>query len=183
MNRYQLAVHLLHEAGVFRPTPPARPTLEGYPARLRCALVLEEAGELCQALRVPLLEGPPGEMPRAGDPPNCAEPDWPAAVDAIVDLLVVTYGAACAMGLDLDPFWDEVYRANCDKAAGPLRADGKRLKPEGWRPPDVAGVLRRALEGVEGRGPPPASVCMCLPATEFEPVDPRLCPIHRRAEP
>ena len=27
------------------------------------------------------------------------------------------------------------------KAGGPLREDGKRLKPPGWTPPDIAGVL------------------------------------------
>jgi predicted HAD superfamily Cof-like phosphohydrolase len=29
------------------------------------------------------------------------------------------------------------------KASGPRRADGKVLKPEGWTPPDIVGVLER----------------------------------------
>lgn len=46
----------------------------------------------------------------------------------------------CSM--DLDPLWQDVHRANMAKTTGPVRADGKRLKPEGWQPPDIAGVLR-----------------------------------------
>ncbi len=44
-------------------------------------------------------------------------------------------------------FWDEVHRSNMAKVGGPIRGDGKRLKPEGWTPPDVAGVLAAALLG------------------------------------
>jgi predicted HAD superfamily Cof-like phosphohydrolase len=35
----------------------------------------------------------------------------------------------------------EVHRANMHKTDGPRRADGKQLKPEGWRPADVRAVL------------------------------------------
>lgn len=47
------------------------------------------------------------------------------------------------LGIDLGPVFEEVHRANMAKVGGPTRADGKILKPEGWTPPDVAGVLRR----------------------------------------
>lgn len=45
-------------------------------------------------------------------------------------------------GIDLRPVWSEVHAANMRKTTGPVREDGKRLKPEGWQPPDIAGVLR-----------------------------------------
>ena len=52
-------------------------------------------------------------------------------------------GLACAVGyvanewgIPLRPFWREVQRANMDKVGGPVRADGKRLKPPGWQGPD-----------------------------------------------
>ena len=44
-------------------------------------------------------------------------------------------------GLDLGPFFAEVQRANMAKASGPVRADGKRLKPPDWQAPDLTGVL------------------------------------------
>jgi predicted HAD superfamily Cof-like phosphohydrolase len=65
-----------------------------------------------------------------------------AAIDGFCDLLCVVYGAALEFGIDLEPFWDEVHRTNMAKAGGPLREDGKRLKPPGWTPPDIAGILR-----------------------------------------
>lgn len=64
-----------------------------------------------------------------------------AVIDGLCDLLCVVYGAAAEFGVDLAPFWDEVHRTNMAKAGGPLREDGKRLKPPGWVPPDIAGVL------------------------------------------
>jgi predicted HAD superfamily Cof-like phosphohydrolase len=28
-----------------------------------------------------------------------------------------------------------------EKLDGPIRADGKKLKPEGWKPPDIQGLM------------------------------------------
>lgn len=64
------------------------------------------------------------------------------AIDGLCDLLAVTYGAAVTFGVNLAPFWAEVHRTNMAKAGGPVRADGKILKPAGWTPPDIEGVLR-----------------------------------------
>jgi HAD superfamily hydrolase (TIGR01509 family) len=60
----------------------------------------------------------------------------------LADLLYVVYGALETCGLDADAVFAEVHRANMSKAGGPRRADGKLLKPPGWRPADVAAVLR-----------------------------------------
>jgi predicted HAD superfamily Cof-like phosphohydrolase len=87
---------------------------------LRAALIKEEAEETVEAIL-------------AGD---LAE-----AIDGMCDLLCVVYGTADEFGVDLAPFWDEVHRTNMEKAGGPVREDGKRLKPEGWTPPDIAGML------------------------------------------
>lgn len=43
------------------------------------------------------------------------------------------------------PLWEvfqEIHRSNMRKVGGPIRADGKRLKPEGWVGPDIASKLR-----------------------------------------
>jgi len=89
---------------------------------LRAALIEEEAEETVWAIR----QG------------NLVE-----AIDGLCDLIVVAYGAAAEFGIDLEPFWDEVHRTNMAKVGGPIREDGKRLKPAGWQPPDIAGILSR----------------------------------------
>lgn len=87
---------------------------------LRAELIREEAGETVDAIEAADLIG---------------------AIDGFCDLLCVIYGAAAEFGVDLEPFWDEVHRTNMAKAGGPVRADGKRLKPSGWTPPNLERVL------------------------------------------
>lgn len=70
-------------------------------------------------------------------------PDITQIVHELTDLLYVTYGAILAFGVDADAVFAEVHRANMEKLGGPVRADGKQLKPPGWQPPDVAGVIAR----------------------------------------
>jgi predicted HAD superfamily Cof-like phosphohydrolase len=67
--------------------------------------------------------------------------DLVGSIDGMCDLLCVVYGTAAEFGIDLAPFWDEVHRTNMAKRGGPTRADGKKLKPDGWEPPDIAGIL------------------------------------------
>lgn len=93
----------------------------GDAADLRLALLREEFGELEAAIEV-------------GSPTGLA--------DALADLLYVTYGLAITYGIDIRPVFEEVHRTNMLKDGGATRADGKILKPEGWQPPDIAGVLR-----------------------------------------
>lgn len=106
---------------------------------LRASLIEEEAAETCAAIR-------------AG---NLVE-----AIDGMCDVLCVIHGAAIEFGVDLDPFWAEVHRTNMAKVGGAVREDGKRLKPEGWTPPDIAGVLARQTSATPpdgGSKPDPVS--------------------------
>ncbi|MBI4495077.1 MAG: hypothetical protein HY690_20065 [Chloroflexi bacterium] len=103
-----------------------RPTLEGFPGELRVRLIEEEAREFAQAVE--------------------AE-DLPGVVDALCDLLYVTYGAAVCLGVDLEPCFAEVHRSNMAKQGGPKRPDGKQLKPPGWQPPRLAELLAEQLSG------------------------------------
>ena len=96
--------------------------LAAFPGELRIALIEEEAQEFADAVRAN---------------------DLPEMVDALCDLLYVTYGAAVALGVDLDPFFREVHAANMKKVGGTRRADGKWMKPANWRPPDIAGLLEK----------------------------------------
>lgn len=65
--------------------------------------------------------------------------------DGLADLVVVIYGTALEYGIDLDAVLEEVHASNMAKL-GPdgkpiLREDGKVLKPEGWKPPNIEWAL------------------------------------------
>jgi predicted HAD superfamily Cof-like phosphohydrolase len=61
--------------------------------------------------------------------------------DGIVDSIVVLLGCAVTYGIDIRPIWDEIHKTNMAKKDGEIRADGKKLKPIGWKPPEVARLL------------------------------------------
>ena len=97
-----------------------KPSIENYAMYLD--LITEETGELKDAII-------------AGDQVE--------QLDALVDILVVTIGAIRAAGWDGEAAWNEVMRTNfakIDAETGKVRkrADGKVLKPEGWKPPELA---------------------------------------------
>lgn len=69
------------------------------------------------------------------------------AADAFIDLEYVIEGAMLEFGIDSGPLLEEVHRSNMAKKGGSTREDGKYLKPEGWTPPNIAGVLARQAEG------------------------------------
>jgi predicted HAD superfamily Cof-like phosphohydrolase len=65
----------------------------------------------------------------------------------LADVVYVAYGTALVHGIDLDAVIAEVHRSNMTKL-GPdgrvaRRADGKVLKGDHYRAPDVSEVLRR----------------------------------------
>lgn len=72
-----------------------------------------------------------------------AERDPVEFADGIADTIWVLMGLAIASGIDLRPVWAEVARSNLDKLGGPRRADGKLMKPAGWKPPDIVSALKR----------------------------------------
>ena len=73
-------------------------------------------------------------------------------LDALVDILVVTMGAIRAAGWDGEGAWKEVMDTNfakIDPDTGKVRKreDGKVLKPEGWKAPDLVHYLGNDIEG------------------------------------
>ncbi len=111
-------------------------------AELAAALVVEEALELAEAVSGRSMD----DVRRAFADAMAGEGkarDLVGAVDGVADVLVTAYGAACVLGVYAKPALTEVMTANMAKAGGPRRADGKLLKPEGWTPPDIAGVIER----------------------------------------
>lgn len=81
-----------------------------------------------------------GELIPALDSGNIIE-----IADAIADSIVVLIGTALAYGIPLKQVWKEVHRSNMAKmqpdGTVKRRADGKILKPEGWTPPDIKGII------------------------------------------
>ena len=65
--------------------------------------------------------------------------------DGIADSIVVLLGTAVTYGIDIRPIWDIVHMSNMAKAGGKLRADGKMMKPEGWKPPDIKSEIGRQI--------------------------------------
>lgn len=90
--------------------------------KMYLGLIDEEVGELVEAV---------------------AANDRVEQLDALVDILVVTIGAIRAAGWDGEAAWKEVMRTNfakIDPDTGKVRKreDGKVLKPEGWKAPELA---------------------------------------------
>lgn len=109
--------------------------------RLRANLILEECKETVDAMFDGVFWQQTGV--RFGE----VNVDHVALADGLADLIYVCIGAANEFGIDLAAVWQEVHKSNMAKI-GPngevkRRADGKVIKPEGWTPPDVAGVLNR----------------------------------------
>jgi phosphoribosyl-ATP pyrophosphohydrolase len=67
--------------------------------------------------------------------------------DACFDLMWVIVGYMKSRGWDCEEIWDEGAESNLSKI-DPVtlkvkkRADGKILKPEGWKPPDFAKFVK-----------------------------------------
>jgi len=89
-------------------------------------LVAEEFKELCSAYE---------------------QDDYKEMADAGADLVWVVCGLMARMGINLDAAWQEVHRTNWAKLDGPVREDGKRLKPEGWLPPSMDAAVLGIPEG------------------------------------
>jgi len=93
-----------------------------------------------------------------------AHGDLTGAADSLVDLEYFLHGTSASMGLPHDEIFEEVHRANMEKELVASREDSRRLnkldvkKPEGWRPPNVAGIIDskvqrgRVMIGASGTG-------------------------------
>jgi len=99
------------------------PSSENY--KMYLGLIDEEVSELSEAV---------------------AANDKTEQLDALIDILVVTIGAIRAGGMDAEGAWKEVMNTNfakIDPSTGKVikREDGKVLKPEGWKAPQLERFL------------------------------------------
>lgn len=136
----QEAVREFHEA-MGQPAPGKYTELERKELRLN--LIQEELDELATALGCNVgIHGEWVEMDGGGY-------DEEGVVDAISDILYVVLGTAVEMGLPVQRFFAEVHRSNMTKVGGPVREDGKILKPDTYEPPRIKCLLER-LKKSEG---------------------------------
>ena len=68
--------------------------------------------------------------------------DLVEVADAVGDLIYVLIGMTISYGIDMIPVWNEIQQTNMSKEGGGKRKDGKVLKPEGWKSPDISGILK-----------------------------------------
>jgi predicted HAD superfamily Cof-like phosphohydrolase len=115
-------------------------------------LPTSHVGDTLAQLRVRLLREEVEEFADATD-----RRDLVAIADALADVVYVAYGSAITYGLDLDAVVREVHRSNMSKldAHGRplLREDGKVLKSERYRPPNVGSVIDEQLPLFDPDGP------------------------------
>jgi predicted HAD superfamily Cof-like phosphohydrolase len=108
----------------FHETVGAAIDVRSYGVRmLRADLVREEAAEVVQAL----LNGGTHQIAKE-----------------LADLIVVTYGTAISLGIDLDGAVAAVHASNMTKAGTGMRvrSDGKVLKGPNYAPPDMLSFVK-----------------------------------------
>lgn len=113
---------------------------------LRADLITEEVIELFKAF-----ERASGASKGSQDEKVAALVD---VADAICDVMYVVAGTASAFGLPGSEIFKIVHETNMAKTTGPVREDGKRLKPEGWQPPQPK--LRALIESLRQNYVPPS---------------------------
>lgn len=124
MNKMQYQVREFHEL-VIKDNPPKYPIRPEHKViSLRSKLMREELTELEDALYIGSFE----EV--------CKE---------LADLLYVVLGTVCACGIDIEPIFDEVHRSNMTKLGGPIREDGKMLKPDTYEEANLVPIIKAQL--------------------------------------
>lgn len=119
-------------------TPEYPTIIAPHTANLRVTLILEELLEFAEAVGFTLKVD---SFRPNGNPVNLKD-----AYDGIIDLLVVVIGAAVAMGLKLEPGWQEVHRSNMSKFIdGHRREDGKWIKGPSYSPAQLEPIIKAML--------------------------------------
>jgi predicted HAD superfamily Cof-like phosphohydrolase len=144
---------------------------------LRAGAIPESAKELCDVLYVvfgsavtfglslhPIPSGQPEQSPGSLDEGDywataleaasertvrCIrkQEDIAAVQAALSALAALTLDIGEVCGLHLDACFLLVHASNMSKIGGPIRADGKRLKPPTYRPADLGTIFAQAAEG------------------------------------
>ncbi|MDQ6898095.1 MAG: nucleotide pyrophosphohydrolase [Candidatus Dormibacteraeota bacterium] len=95
-------------------------------------------GDMVLRQRILMLEEELAELRNSAQTHDLAE-----VADALADLLHVAYGTAIACGIDLEPIFAEIHRANMTKDRHERRPDGKPGKGPAYMPPDIQPLLEK----------------------------------------
>ena len=100
------------------------------------------SSEKINNLRISLIDEELRELKKAMEEKNLEE-----VIDALTDILYVTYGAGHAFGVNLDESFDEVQRSNMsklDKNNKPIYNDeGKVMKGPNYFKPDFSRLIKK----------------------------------------
>ena len=125
------------------------PSVDRERVHLRMDLVAEEFAELVAAVYGPGAQEVIGAAFSQARGRDDGSRDTVAAADALGDLVYVIYGMALECGIPLPEVLAQIHASNMSKLGSDgkpvYRRDGKVLKAPGYTPPDVAGVLSRAV--------------------------------------
>jgi predicted HAD superfamily Cof-like phosphohydrolase len=130
------------QAMLGRPAPTVPTIPDEATLRLRLRLIAEEFVELLEAAGIrphTAIYGALMDMCRT----HPLKVDLPEFVDAMADLDYIVEGTRQEFGVDGAAVHAVVHAANMAKQAGPVDEHGKKRKPPGWTPPDIAGELVR----------------------------------------
>lgn len=108
--------------------------------KLRARLITEEYFETMTALIGSVVDDEKTKMEKIIDS-SLPVTNIIELADGLCDLDYVVEGTRLEFGINGEEILIEVHRTNMLKTTGLVREDGKRLKPEGWKPPDIAGIL------------------------------------------
>ena len=113
---------------------------QGESSHLYRKLFAEEIKETADALTL---------LNEAKDPVAVVDATTELA-DGLLDTIYIAIGWLRAMGLDPQTLWNEVHFSNMSKAdpvTGKLlkREDGKVIKPDGWKPPQLKPLVAKQL--------------------------------------
>lgn len=115
-----------------------KPSFPAYDEMMhRLALITEEYLEVCRSLGIDCIVSPL--------PQKVHSLELDAIIQELIDLRTVVDGTLLAFGCkDIIPeLHAEVFRANMEKTP-PTEPRGRATKPEGWKPPDIKGIIARA---------------------------------------
>ena len=115
----------------------------------RMVFLLEELQEYLEAQGVELQPWPDGGFNfKIVDQEKFRHPDHAKMFDSLLDLAYVTFGAAHVHGYPWQEGWERVQAANITKERATSAEQSDRgglwdvIKPPGWTPPDIEGLLR-----------------------------------------
>lgn len=118
MNGFQQSVKDFHVK--FGCPVAEKPTMISEKDRLRRArLIVSEAAEFVE---------------------SADKSDMVGMIDSLCDIIYVVCGTAVELGIDLDPFFNEVQRSNMTKSPS-KDSGGKVLKGPDYEPPDLENIL------------------------------------------